>query len=204
MIRFKEFFFEATKRKGKVIAFGRVNPVTPGHVKLFDTVRDIADKQGDDHEVILSGSQDPKKNPLSPKQKLAHARAASPATNITAASHKMPTILHHAAHAHAQGYNHLTVVAGEDRVPEFQQLFDRYNGVQPKKEGQPFFHFKNIKVVSAGHRDPDAEGVEGISASKQRDHAVNGRKQEFMSGVPQGVDGDKLYHELRAGMGIND
>ena len=183
----------------KVLAFGRVNPVTPGHVKLFDHVRATAKKLGADHEVVLSASQDSKKNPLSPKQKLEHAKAASPETNIIAASSEHPTLLHHAARAHAQGYRHLTVVAGEDRVPEFKKLLSDYNGKESK---HGHYNFKSINVVSAGHRDPDAEGVEGMSASKMRDHASAGRKKEFMAGVPKGVDGEKMYSDVRKGMGV--
>lgn len=203
MIKFKDFIAEG-KAKGKTIAFMRVNPVQPGHVKVFDKVRTVAKKQGDDHEVVLSSTHEPKKNPLSPEQKLEHARAASPETNISVASKSEPTIMHHAARAHAEGYHHLTVVAGQDRVGEFHDLLHKYNGVKPKKEGAPYYNFKSIKVVSAGKRDPDAEGVTGMSGTKMREHAAAGRKKEFMSGVPNGVDGEKMYNHVRKGMGIDD
>lgn len=201
ILGFTEFLMSEEEEKHKVIAFGRVNPVTPGHVKLFDHVRATAKKAGADHEVILSHSQDEKKNPLTPQQKLEHAKAASPKTNITVASSEHPTLLHHASRAHAQGYKHLTVVAGEDRVKEFHGLLNKYNGTTGK---HGHYDFKSINVVSAGHRDPDAEGVEGMSASKMRDHASKGNKKEFMSGVPKGVDGHKLYKDVRKGMNIHD
>lgn len=200
MISFLQFLLREKRNSDhKVIAFGRANPVTPGHVKLFDKVRDEAKKRGADHEVILSHSQDAKKNPLSPAQKLEHARKASPETNISVADSSHPTLLHHAARAHAQGYSHLTVVAGEDRVKEFHGLLHKYNGAEGK---HGHYNFKSINVVSAGHRDPDAEGVEGVSATKQRDHAAAGRKKEFMAGVPKGVDGEKMYNHVRKGMGV--
>lgn len=199
ILNFIQFILREEEEKHKVIAFGRVNPVTPGHVKLFDHVRATAKKLGADHEVILSHSQDEKKNPLSPQQKLEHARAASPETNISVASSEHPTLLHHAARAHAQGYRHLTVVAGEDRVKEFHDLLHKYNGTTAR---HGHYHFKSIRVVSAGHRDPDAEGVEGANATSQRGHAAAGRKKEFMAGVPKGVDGEKMYSDVRRGMGI--
>ena len=201
ILGFIQYLMSEEEEKHKVIAFGRVNPVTPGHVKLFDHVRATAKKIGADHEVILSHSQDEKKNPLSPAQKLEHAKAASPKTNISVASSEHPTLMHHAARAHAQGYKHLTVVAGEDRVKEFHGLLHKYNGTHGK---HGHYNFKSINVVSAGHRDPDAEGVEGMSASKMRAHAASGNKKEFMSGVPKGVDGHKLYKDVRKGMNIHD
>jgi hypothetical protein len=200
MFTFLQFLLSEEKKSDhKVLAFGRVNPVQPGHVKLFDSVRATAKKLGADHEVVLSHSQDPKKNPLSPAQKLEHAKAASPETNITTSSSAHPTLLHHAARAHAQGYKHLTIVAGEDRVKEFHDLLHKYNGAEGR---HGHYNFKSIRVVSAGHRDPDAEGVEGMSGSKMRDHAASGRKKEFMSGVPKGVDGEKMYSDVGKGMGV--
>jgi hypothetical protein len=198
ILSFLQYLINEEKSDHKVLAFGRVNPVTPGHVKLFDHVRATAKKLGADHEVVLSHSQDAKKNPLSPAQKLEHAKAASPETNITTSSSEHPTLMHHAARAHTQGYKHLTVVAGEDRVKEFHDLLHKYNGSEGK---HGHYNFKSINVVSAGHRDPDAEGVEGMSASKMRDHAAAGRKKEFMAGVPKGVDGKKMYSDVRKGMG---
>lgn len=201
ILGFLQFVMGEEAEKHKVLAFGRVNPVTPGHVKLFDHVRATAKKLGADHEVVLSHSHDPKKNPLSPEQKLEHAKAASPKTNITVASSEHPTLMHHAAKAHAAGYKHLTVVAGADRVKEFHDLLHKYNGTHGK---HGHYNFKSINVVSAGHRDPDSEGVEGMSASKMREHASSGNKKEFMAGVPKGVNGHKLYSDVRKGMKIDD
>lgn len=196
---FITFISEGTKRE-KVLAFGRVNPVTAGHVKLFDAVKGIAAKRKADHEIILSHSHDKDKNPMHPKDKLTHARAASPGTNISVASHKSPTLLHHASDAHAKGYTHLTVVAGEDRVKEFSGLLNKYNGV---KGPHGHYKFKKITVVSAGHRDPKATGVEGMSASKMRDLAKSGKHDEFVSNTPKGVDGHKMYSQVRKGLGLH-
>lgn len=198
---FSQYIGEDLQRSSdhKVIAFGRVNPVTPGHVKLFNFVRGLAAKNKADHEVVLSHSQDAKKNPLSPEQKLQHAQAASPQTNISVADTEHPTLLHQLARAHQQGYRHITVVAGADRVPEFQKLLNTYKGVEGK---HGFYDPKTLNVVSAGHRDPDAEGVEGMSASKMRDHAINDRKKDFLAGVPHGVNGEEMYKHVRQGMGL--
>lgn len=198
ILNFGQFISESSE-KHVVMAYGRANPVTPGHVKLFDTTKSTAKKLGADHEVVLTRSHDPEKNPLTPQQKLRHAKAASPGTNITVSDEDHPNLIHHAVRMHKKGYTHLTVVAGADRADTFKSYLDRYNGVKSK---HGYYKFKSINVVSAGHRDPDSDSVEGASGTKQRAHAEAGRKKEFMSGVPKGVDGEKMYSDVRKGMGI--
>jgi len=194
---------EAT-HKPVVMAFGRMNPPTTGHLKLIDKVREIADKQGAKHTVVVSHSQDSKKNPLSGEQKVKHLKRYSPGTHFEHSSKDAPTILHHAAKLHAKGHDKLTVVAGSDRVKEMHQLLHKYNGV---KAGHGHYNFKKIQVVSAGHRDPDAEGSEGMSGTKMRDHAKNKDFHSFRQGVPAHVSdthAKELMHDVRKGMGMNE
>ena len=102
-----------------------------------------------------------------------------------------------------QGYKNLTMVVGSDRVKEFDGILNKYNGVEGKRHG--YYKFDDIDVVSAGERDPDAEGVEGMSASKMRGAAVGGDKDSFLQGVPSGFkDGEKLYRDVRKHMGIRE
>lgn len=200
MINFKQFL-EEQKLKTAVMAFGRMNPPTVGHEKLVDKVHEIAKQHDAHHEVILSHSQDAKKNPLSSEDKVKHAKRAFPGTNIVAASKEHPTFLQHAAKLHQQGHEHLIMVAGSDRVGEYKEKLHKYNGTHPGA----LYNFKKITVKSAGQRDPDAEGTEGMSASKMREHASQGNKQHFMSGAPSKMSDkhkEELYHDTRTGMGI--
>jgi cytidyltransferase-like protein len=191
-------------KKPVVMAFGRMNPPTTGHLKLIDKVREVANKQKAKHTVILSHSQDSKKNPLSAEQKVKHLKRYSPGTHFEASSKETPTILHHAARLHAAGHDHLTVVAGSDRVKEMHDLLHKYNGVKGR---HGHYNFKKISVVSAGHRDPDAEGEEGMSGTKMREHAKNKDFHEFRKGVPHHVSDahvKELMKDTRKGMGLHE
>ena len=190
-------------QKPVVMAFGRMNPPTTGHLKLIDKVKEIADKHNAKHTVIVSHSQDTKKNPLSAEQKLKHLKKYSTGTHFTASSKEHPTFLQHAAKLHAAGHDHLIMVAGSDRVKEMHDKLHQYNGTH---EGA-LYNFKKIEVKSAGHRDPDAEGAEGMSGTKMREHAKNGDFSSFRQGVPSHVPDQhakELMKDVRKGMGMNE
>lgn len=179
-----------------VLAFGRMSPVSVGHAKLVQKVKDVAKEHNADHKIVLSHTQDTKKNPLSVEDKVRFAKHYFPGTNIEGASKEHPTFLHHAKKLSDSGTEHLIMVAGSDRVDEYHRLLNKYNG-------QPGNHnFKKITVVSAGNRDPDAEGAEGMSASKLRAHAVAGHYKEFKSGLPKGDEKihKEMYHKVRSGL----
>ena len=198
-----------------VMAFGRMNPPTIGHQKVIDRVQQLAKDYHATHHVIISHSVDSKKNPLDVASKLKHAKRAFPGVNITASSKEKPTFLQHAAALNQAGHDHLIMVAGSDRIPEYEQKLNQYNG-----EGQgKLFNFKKIEVKSAGHRDPDAEGAEGMSASKMREAATQNRFEDikdkngrvtqpgFRSGVPMHVSdkhAKELFRDIRKGMGLNE
>lgn len=180
-----------------VFAFGRMNPPTVGHGALVDKVREVAKANNADHSIVLSHSQDPAKNPLSPEQKLKHAKRFFPGTNIQAATKESPTFIHHLKDLHKKGVTHMTMVAGSDRVEEYKKIIDKYNG--PGKE----FNFKSANVVSAGERDPDAEGVSGMSASKMRAHAATDNFRGFKGGIPKHVSAEharEMFDDVKAGM----
>lgn len=202
-MKFRDFLREK-QEKHAVLAFGRLNPPTIGHEKLVKKVKDVAKENNASHHVILSHSQDKKKNPLSSQQKLKHAKRFFPNTNIESSDKDSPTILHQAAKLHAQGVTHLHVVGGSDRTEEYHNLLHKYNDV---KSGHGHYNFKKITVHSSGERDPDAEGTEGMSASKMRKHASEGNYKEFKKGVPSHVSdkhAKELYHDVRHGMGIHE
>lgn len=195
---------EKSGDKHHVMAFGRMNPPTTGHLKLINKVRDTAEKHNAGHSVVVSHSQDSKKNPLSGEQKVKHLSRYSPGTHFKSSSKEHPTILHHAAELHKQGVTHLHVVAGSDRVKEMHTLLHKYNG---HEAGHGKYNFKKITVHSAGHRDPDSEGSEGMSGTKMREHAKNKNFHEFRKGVPEHVSdkhAKELMHDTRKGMGLHE
>jgi hypothetical protein len=213
-MKFKDFIIE-NKEKHAVLAFGRLNPITSGHEKLVNKVKDIAGSVGGSHHIVLSHSQDSKKNPLSAAQKVKHAKRAFPNTNFTASSKEAPTFFDHAEKLYKQGVTHLHMVGGSDRVEEYKRLLNKYNGTH---EGARF-NFKSIKVHSAGERDPDAEGVTGMSASKMRTAAQEGRfhdikdskgrvtKPGFRSGAPSSMSDEhvkQMYNDVRRGMNLHE
>jgi hypothetical protein len=201
MISFSEYLLEEKTMPHHVMAFGRMNPITSGHEAVVNKIHDIAKEHGASHQLIVSHSQDAKKNPLTAQQKVKHAKNAFPGTKVKSASKEAPTILHHAAQAHASGVQHLHVVAGSDRHEEMHNLLHKYNGV---KSGHGHYNFKSITVHSSGARDPDSEGTSGISASKMRAHAASGNKEGFHAGAPSKMKPEHkeaMYNDVRKGMG---
>jgi len=184
--------------KTTVMAFARMNPISLGHAQLVDKVKSTAAENNADHKIILSHTQDSKKNPLNVDDKVRIAKKLFANTNIEGASKESPTFLHQAKKLSDSGTEHLIMVGGSDRTEEFHKLLTKYNG-QPNQH-----NFKKISVVSAGDRDPDAEGVEGMSATKLRSHAVAGEYDKFKSGLPKAEDSvhKELYHAVRKGMKV--
>jgi hypothetical protein len=202
-MNFKDYLEEQKENHG-VLAFGRMNPPTTGHAKLVDKVKAVAKDVGGSHHIVLSHSQDPAKNPLTGEQKVKHAKRYFHDTNISTSDKEHPNFLAQAAKLHKQGVTHLHMVAGSDRTEEYHKTLHKYNGV---KGTHGYFKFKDIKVHSAGERDPDAEGVEGMSASKMREHASKGNFKEFKKGVPGHVSHEHakdLYNDVRKGMNIKE
>ena len=202
MLSFSSYLIEATKEKHGVLAFGRMNPITSGHEAVVNKLHSVAKEHNASHQLVVSHSQDAKKNPLTGAQKVKHAKNAFPGTKVKAASKDKPTILHHAAEMHKAGVQHLHVVAGSDRHEEMHNLLHKYNG---KESGHGHYNFKSITVHSSGERDPDAEGTTGISASKMREHAASGNKKAFHAGAPSKMKPehkDSMYNDVRKGMGV--
>ena len=162
-----------TEEKGDtaIFTFGRFNPPTLGHEKLVIAVANVARREGGEYFVYPSHTQDPKKNPLDQTTKVKYMKKmfSKHKENIIISTGK--TALEIASELHDKGYTNLVMVVGSDRVKDFQRILDKYNG---EDKGHGFYDFDSIKVVSAGERDPDAEGVSGMSASKMREAAVEG------------------------------
>lgn len=194
-MNFKNYINEATgKAKAKkpekqeettaVMAFGRMNPPTVGHEKLIQKLGSVAsDHKGEAH-LFTSHSQGTAKDPLDQKTKIGYLHSITPAsTQIHGSSKEEPTFLHAAAKLFKKGHKHLVMIAGSDRVAEYKERLEKYNDGKDYAHGS--YKFKSIKVVSAGQRDPDAEGVEGMSGTKMRDHARSNNIGKFSSGLPE-------------------
>ena len=201
-MKFRDFLREQ-KEKHAVLAFGRFNPPTSGHQLVVNKVKELATKVGGSHHIVLSHSQDSKKNPLTADQKVKHAKRAFSDTNFTAASSKAPTFFDHAESLYKKGVTHLHMVGGSDRVDEYNKLLHKYNGTQKGAR----FNFKSIEVHSAGERDPDAEGVSGISASKMREAAKEGDFDTFKKGAPSTMSVaqvKQMFNDVRKGMRLHE
>ena len=196
-------FLELVEQKGAVVfTFGRFNPPTTGHEKLIQKVASVAGSNP--FRIYPSQSQNQKKDPLPFALKIAYMRRMFPkyARNIRAEKNAR-TAIEIAVKLHDEGFTDLIMVVGSDRVKEFSTLLKAYNGVEGKRHG--FYKFNTIDVVSAGERDPDAEGVSGMSASKMRAAASNSDFDSFEQGLPSGFrDGKKLYLDVRKYMGIRE
>ena len=202
-MKFKEFLIQESKDRHAVLAFGRLQPPTTGHEVLVNKVKEVAKQHNAEHHIVLSHSNDPKQNPLTPQQKVKHAKRFFPGTNITTSDKEAPNFLTQAAKLHKSGVTHLHMIAGSDRTSEYKKVLKKYNGTH---EGA-LFNFKKIEVHSAGQRDPDAEGTTGMSGSKMRAHAQTGKFKEFKKGVPGHVSdahAKELYQDLRKGMNIKE
>ena len=199
-------FLEIMEARGDtaVFTFGRFNPPTTGHEKLIMAIAKQQSKNaGSIMYVYPSHSQSPKKDPLPHAKKIAYMRKMFPkyARNITVS--KARTAIEVAVELYKKGHKAIVMVVGSDRVQEFDRLLNEYNGVEGKKHG--YYGFDNIEVISAGQRDPDAEGVEGMSASKMRAAASSGDFDLFKTGLPSDFkDGLQLYNDVRKNMGIRE
>ena len=187
------------KTKGTLtVAFGSFNPPPTGHEKLLDNVATSSDDG--DYIIVPSRSQDKKKNPLDADTKVGVMRAMFP--NHSEKIVNDPgnrTIFDVLKKAHNDGYAGVRIVGGADRQKEFDKLVNNYNGLK--------YDFDTVEVRSAGDRDPDSEGVEGMSASKQRKYAAENDFENFLKGVPTAMNkkvARELFNNIRTGMNIKE
>ena len=187
----------APSSESVVITFGRFNPPTTGHEKLLKSASAEADRSKSDFRVYPSRSVDSKKNPLQPGTKIEYMQKMFPdyADNIKDDANAR-TIFDVLVACQNIGYKAVTIVVGQDRLSEFQSLAQKYNG--------DLYEFEEIKVISAGTRDADAEGLEGMAASKMRAAAAEDDFKAFAKGIPNigNMDKKNLYNILQKSMGV--
>jgi nicotinic acid mononucleotide adenylyltransferase len=190
----KELFLKEDDRSTAVFAFGRFNPPTIGHQKLLDKVLSMSQQVNGKGYIFLSQKQNNKTDPLSFQEKQSYIQQFYP--NLVVGDASVKTIVQALQKIQAEGRTRIVMIAGSDRVMEFQKLLNQYNG-KPDKAGNDLYKFDDIDVVSAGERDPDQEGAAGASASKARELANKGQEHEFSKIIMGGNAGKKLYNLLQ-------
>ena len=198
---FKKYLIE--EEKTVYFTFGRMNPPTTGHEKLMN---ELAKKSGSNpYRVYLSQSTDKKKNPLDFKYKVKTVRKFFPKhARSVMLNKKVKNVFDAVTEMYNDGFKNITMVVGSDRINEFNTLLKKYNGV---KGCHGLYNFNKINVISAGDRDPDADDISGMSASKMRQLASEGNFTQFSQGLPRNVsnaDAKKVYNEVRRGMGLKE
>ena len=200
--RFSEFLVE--EEKVGYLVFGRMNPPTIGHGKLLDKLAATAGRAP--YRIYLSQSADSKNNPLTYSDKVKYARKMFPrhARSIII-DKKVITPFHALSAMYNAGFKKVVMVAGSDRVKEYDLRLNKYNG---KKGSHGFFNFDGgVKVVSAGQRDPDGTGAEGASGTKQRGYAKSNDFTGFSQGLTKAIsnpDAKKMFNAVRSGMGLKE
>ena len=200
--RFSEFLVE--EEKVGYLVFGRMNPPTIGHGKLLDKLAAVAGRAP--YRVYLSQTNDKNNNPLTYSEKVKFARKMFPrhARSIIV-DKKVITPFHALSAMYSAGFKKVVLVAGSDRVKEYDLRLNKYNG---KKGTHGFFNFNGgIKVVSAGQRDPDSKGAEGASGTKQRGYAKSNDFTGFSQGLSKAIsnpDAKKMFNAVRNGMGLKE
>jgi DNA-binding LacI/PurR family transcriptional regulator len=198
-MRLKELFEAESSIKHVTFCCGRMNPPTIGHEKLLETMASV----GGDYSIFVSQSQDKKKNPLDYATKIKFIKLMFPSY----ASHvvqdaSLNTIGKVASYLYDQGYRHVTIVGGSDRIDDLYSLLKTYNGVEGKAHG--FYKFEMIDAKSSGDREDGAEGVAGVSASGARAAAIAGDMSAFEEATGAGQYANALYAEVRKGLGVKE
>jgi len=198
---FRSFLIEEDKTV--YFTFGRMNPPTSGHEKLMN---ELSKKSGSNpYRVYLSQSTDNKKNPLNYNYKIKTVRKFFPKhARSVMLDKKVKNVFDAATKLYSEGYKNINMVVGSDRINEFKKLLEKYNGVKGR---HGLYKFNKINVISAGDRDPDADGISGMSASKMRSLASKGDFTQFSQGLPRSVSNNeakKVYNEVRRGMGLKE
>ena len=187
--------FKEKPRKSVAFCFGRMNPPTIGHARLLNTTARAS--AGGDYYIFLSHTQDSKKNPLDYNTKVDFVKSMYPQHAEHVSYGSLRTIMEIMEFLYHQNYTNVTYVCGNDRLPAFKELLNKYNGVEG---GKTYYKFNNIDIVSSGPRDPDDDGVVGASASAARLAAEQGNKEEFKKITGAGRYVPQLYKAVRKGM----
>ena len=187
--------YQTKKSKHVAFCFGRMNPPTIGHARLMNTTARAGN--GSDYYIFLSHTQDSKKNPLDYNTKVEFVKSMYPQHADHVSYGSLRTIMEIMEFLYHNNYTDVTYVCGNDRLPAFKELLNKYNGVNG---GKTYYKFNSIDIVSSGPRDPDDDGVAGVSASAARLAAEQGNPEEFKKITGAGRLSSQLYRAVRKGL----
>ncbi len=198
---FKSYLVE--EEKTLYFVWGRMNPPTAGHEKLLDFLKTKAGNNP--YRIYLTQSEDQTKNPIPFVQKVKFARKGFPqyARQIMM-DRKLKTIFDAVTSFYNEGFKRIVVVAGGDRIREYEITLNKYNGVKGR---HGFYNFEKIQVLNAGNRDPDSEGVAGVSGTKLRGFVKDGDFTSFAQNMPKklsNADAKQVFNAVRKGMGLKE
>ena len=189
--------------KKVVFSFGRFQSPTIGHEKLINKTKEYADSIGAEHRVYPSPTYDDFKNPIPHSKKISYLKSMFPDVNFV--SDKTLLSPHHVAKSLSDdGYSDVTMVAGDDRVKDFKQSIGKYvrTSDHPEFDKDKHYNFKKFNVISAGERDPSAQGSKGASGTKMREYARKGDFKSFAKHTPtkNALLARKIYNTLRSNL----
>ncbi len=198
---FKNYLVE--EEKTLYFVWGRMNPPTAGHEKLLDFLK--AKAGNNPFRIYLTQSEDNNKNPIPFTQKVKFARKGFPqyARQIMM-DRNLKTIFDAMTLFYNEGFKRVVIVAGEDRITEYEILLNKYNG-KTGKHG--FYNFERISVLSAGKRDPESKGVEGVSGTKLREYVKSGDFTKFAQYMPKrlsNTEAKAVFNAVRKGLGLKE
>ena len=196
----KELFLKEDNGDIAVFAFGRFNPPTVAHKKLIDLVKRLATNVNGRPFIFLSHTQNNKTDPLNFNEKLNYLESVYGKEEVVFGDPNVKTIVQVLQTLQDQGRTKVVMVAGDDRLANFKELLNKYNN-KPDKSGKILYNFDTIKVTSAGQRDPDAEGMSGVSASKARQYAQDNDFDNFSKIVMGGQASKEIFQRIQSVMG---
>ena len=196
----KELFLNEDGGDIAIFAFGRFNPPTIAHKELIDLVKRLATNTNGRPFIFLSHTQNNKTDPLSFQEKLNYLESVYGKEQVVFGDSNVKTIVQVLQKLQEQGRTKVVMVAGDDRLANFKELLNKYNN-KPDKSGKILYNFDTIKVTSAGQRDPDAEGLSGVSASKARQYAQEDDFDNFSKIVMGGKASQSIYQSIQTKMG---
>jgi len=189
--------YKSQQPKHVAFCFGRMNPPTIGHARLLNATARAS--MGGDYYIFLSHTQDSKKNPLDYNTKIDFVEVMWPQHADHVSRGSLRTIMEIMEFLYHHNYTDVTFVCGSDRMPAFKELLNKYNGVEG---GKTYYKFNSIDFASSGPRDPDDDGIAGVSASAARAAAEAGDKAEFKRVTGAGRFAPQLYRAVRKGLGL--
>jgi hypothetical protein len=185
---------------GITVVLGRFNPPSKNHEALLKFGFDTAKRKNHEYRIYPSRIEDGQANPLNPRTKIDFMRLMyKNYADYIVDSEESRTIFDVLSSAYQDGYSDISIVVGQDRLGEFQNLVHKAQGEQ--------YQFNNIEVVPSGVKDPDSEIESPGSSSMMRASAAMGDFQAFSQGLPSGMkleDKEALFNAVVGSLQVSE